>query len=143
MKTVGVGLILALNIGTDPPDVQKPNPCAKLLCWLDPMSMSRAKARERIGERLEAQYARWQQRAKLKYKRALDPTIEDCRSLCIQLRRSAKGERVLLHYNGSGVPKPTPNGELWVFDRQRKVDAPSAAKLSQTYSHFSFFPFRS
>jgi len=117
MKTVGVGLILALNIGTDPPDVQKPNPCAKLHCWIDPMSMSRAKARERIGERLEGQYARWQQRAKLKYKRALDPTIEDCRSTCVQLRKFAKQERVLLHYNGSGVPKPTTQGEIWIFDK--------------------------
>jgi len=32
------------------------------------------------------------------------------------LRRAAKNERVLLHYNGHGVPKPTSNGELWVFD---------------------------
>eukprot|EP00957_Ditylum_brightwellii_P169300 12885422-Ditylum_brightwellii.AAC.1 len=36
MKTVGVCLVLALNIGTDPPDIHKPNPCATLQCWLDP-----------------------------------------------------------------------------------------------------------
>ena len=117
MKTVGVGMILALNVGTDPPDCHKPNPCAKLQCWIDPTTMSRAKARERIGERLEAQYARWQQRAKLRYKRALDPTVEDVRSLCASMRRQAKNDRLLLHYNGHGVPRPTADGEFYVFDK--------------------------
>lgn len=67
MKTTGVCIILALNIGTDPPDVSKPNPCAKLQCWMDPSGVSRSKAREIIGERLEEQYAKWQQRVKLRY----------------------------------------------------------------------------
>lgn len=26
-------------------------------------------------------------------------------------------ERVLFHYNGHGVPKPTVNGEIWVFNK--------------------------
>ena len=30
---------------------------------------------------------------------------------------SAREERVLFHYNGHGVPKPTANGEIWVFNR--------------------------
>lgn len=120
MKTVGVGLVMALNVGTDPPDITKPHPCAKLQCWMDPSSISRAKAKEKIGERLEAQYAKWQQQraAKpLKYRRALDPTVEDVRALCLGLRRQARNERILLHYNGHGVPRPTANGEIWVFDR--------------------------
>mmetsp|Transcript_1160 Transcript_1160/g.2189 ORF Transcript_1160/g.2189 Transcript_1160/m.2189 type:complete len:1924 (+) Transcript_1160:412-6183(+) len=124
MKTVGVCLILALNIGTDPPDLNKPNPCAKLQCWLDPTSISRAKAKERIGERLEQQYARWQpqygrsqQRPKVKYRRALDPTVDIVKELCFRMRESAKNERVLLHYNGHGVPRPTVNGEIWLFDK--------------------------
>ena len=33
------------------------------------------------------------------------------------LRRAAREERVLFHYNGHGVPKPTANGEIWVFNR--------------------------
>ena len=53
MKTVGIGLVMALNIGTDPPDLTKPHPCAKLQCWMDPTSVSRAKAKEKIGEQLE------------------------------------------------------------------------------------------
>lgn len=119
MKTVGVGLVMALNVGTDPPDITKPHPCAKLQCWMDPTSMSRSKAKEKIGERLEAQYANWQQQRgarPLKYRKALDPTVEDVRALCLGLRRHAKHERVLLHYNGHGVPRATSNGEIWVFD---------------------------
>ena len=34
MKTVNVGLIIALNLGVDPPDVLKPSPCARKECWL-------------------------------------------------------------------------------------------------------------
>lgn len=117
MKTVGICLVLALNIGTDPPDTYKPTPCAKLQTWFDPTTISRSKARERIAERLEAQYSSWQQRAKLKCKRALDPTIEEVRALCLSMRRGAKNERVLLHYNGHGVPRCTANGEIWLFDK--------------------------
>ncbi len=117
MKTVGVCLVLALNIGTDPPDLNKPTPCAKLQCWLDPTSISRAKAKERIGERLEQQYAKWQQRSKLKYRRALDPTVDVVKDLCLRMREAAKTERVLFHYNGQGVPRPTANGEIWLFDK--------------------------
>jgi regulator-associated protein of mTOR len=117
MKTVGVALVLALNIGTDPPGLIKPSPCAKLQCWLDPTSVSRAKAKERIGERLEQQYAKWQQRSKLKYRRAIDPTVDVVKDLCLRMRDSAKNERVLFHYNGHGVPRPTANGEIWLFDR--------------------------
>jgi Raptor N-terminal CASPase like domain len=95
MKTVGVGLVMALNVGTDPPDVVKPHPCAVLQCWMDPRTVSRAKAKEIIGERLEQQYAKWQlarTARPLKYRRALDPTVEDVRNLCLQLRRQARTE---------------------------------------------------
>lgn len=40
------------------------------------------------------------------------------RKLCISLRKNAKDERVLFHYNGHGVPKPTSNGEIWVFNKE-------------------------
>lgn len=39
------------------------------------------------------------------------------KKLCCSLRRNAKDERVLFHYNGHGVPKPTTQGEIWVFNR--------------------------
>ena len=34
MKTVSVALVLCLNVGVDPPDVVKINPCARLECWI-------------------------------------------------------------------------------------------------------------
>ena len=34
MKTVSVALILCLNVGVDPPDVIKTQPCARLECWI-------------------------------------------------------------------------------------------------------------
>jgi len=43
--------------------------------------------------------------------------VEEVKKLCVSLRRNAKDERVLLHYNGHGVPKPTSNGEIWVFNK--------------------------
>lgn len=82
---------------------------------LDPLSMSPQKALEMIGKTLQMQYERWQPRAR--YKQSLDPTVEEVKKLCTSLRRNAKEERVLFHYNGHGVPKPTSNGEIWVFNR--------------------------
>ena len=120
MKTVSVGLVLALNVGTDPPDVVKPHPCAVLQCWMNPLKFSRAKAKEMIGERLEQQYANARSTSAarpLRYRRTLDPTVEDVRNVCLQLRRQARNDRVLLHYNGHGVPRPTDHGEIWVFDK--------------------------
>uniref|UniRef100_A0A1B0D6G1 Raptor N-terminal CASPase-like domain-containing protein n=1 Tax=Phlebotomus papatasi TaxID=29031 RepID=A0A1B0D6G1_PHLPP len=105
MKTVSVALVLCLNVGVDPPDVIKIQPCSRLECWIDPSSMSPQKALEMIGSNLQKQYERWQPRAR--YKQSLDPTVEDVKKLCTSLRKNAKEERVLFHYNGHGVPRPT------------------------------------
>ena len=43
--------------------------------------------------------------------------MDDIKRLCVSLRRVAKQDRVLFHYNGHGVPRPTPNGEIWVFNK--------------------------
>ncbi|RWS11751.1 Regulatory-associated protein of mTOR-like protein [Dinothrombium tinctorium] len=115
MKTVSVALVMCLNLGVDPPDIVKTQPCAKLECWIDPATMAPPKALEAIGASLQKQYERWQPRAR--YKTSLDPTVEEVKRLCISLRRNAKDERVLFHYNGHGVPKPTVNGEIWAFNR--------------------------
>ena len=113
MKTTGVVLVLCLNIGTDPPGIVKPYPCARKECWLDPFVHSKQKSLEIIGNALQQQYEKWQLKAK--YKQCLDPTPEDLKRVCINLRKSAKGDRLLMHYNGHGVPTPTKNGEFWVF----------------------------
>lgn len=49
--------------------------------------------------------------------------MDEVKKLCTSLRRNAKEERVLFHYNGHGVPRPTVNGEIWVFN---KVSVPAA-----------------
>ena len=133
LKTTAVALVLCLNIGVDPPDVLKISPCARLECWVDPLSMQPPKALETIGalsptahdhlrlghagacratmccmccdagtkqrlllsrgflgagKNLQAQYERWQPRAK--YKTHLDPTLEDVKKLAVSCRRTAK-----------------------------------------------------
>ena len=59
------------------------------------------------------QYQKWQPNTK--FKLCLDPTSEDLQRTCLSLRKSSGQERILFHYNGHGVPKPTENGEIWVF----------------------------
>lgn len=49
LKTFNCGMFICLNIGVDPPDVVKTNPCAKLECWLDPAALPSSKAIDAIG----------------------------------------------------------------------------------------------
>lgn len=152
MKTGCVALVMCLNIGVDPPDVIKISPCATIECWIDPFSMFPPKALETIAQNLTIQYERWLPRVitffpspfilaffsllpssfvfyhfyQARYKVQLDPTKDDVRKLCLSCRKNAKTQRVLFHYNGHGVPKPTPNGEIWVFNKV-------------TFSSLSFF----
>jgi hypothetical protein len=69
-----------------------------------------------------------------RYKVSLDPTIEDVKKLCLSCRRNAKGERVLLHYNGHGVPRPTANGEVWVFNKSYTQYIPLSVYDLQTWA---------
>lgn len=39
MKTVSVALVLCLNVGVDPPDIVKTQPCARLECWIGKFSI--------------------------------------------------------------------------------------------------------
>jgi len=100
LKTTAVALVLCLNIGVDPPDVVRISPCARLECWVDPLSMQPAKALEAIGKNLQAQYERWQPRAK--YKMHLDPTVEDVKKLALSCRRNAKARARARALRGSG-----------------------------------------
>lgn len=98
---------------------------------------------------LQKQYERWQPRAR--YKQTLDPTAEEVKfswsakenssnlnllkikKVTSTLRRNAKDERVLFHYNGHGVPKPTANGEIWVFNRSYTQYIPLSIYDLQTW----------
>ncbi|KAJ9661908.1 Target of rapamycin complex 1 subunit kog1 [Neophaeococcomyces mojaviensis] len=116
MKTVSAALAICLNIGVDPPDVIKTNPTAKLEAWTDPTAnLGGSKVMEQIGKRLQEQYESLSLRTR--YKQYLDPSIEETKRFSVSLRRNAKDERVLFHYNGHGVPLPTASGELWVFNK--------------------------
>lgn len=107
-----------MRIGYDPPDVIKTDPCAKLECWVDPFAIAKDKAMERIGKNLQQQFENLAATPKTRYKQYLDPPIEDAKKFCTAARKTAKNERTLFYYNGHGVPKPTPSGELWLFNRQ-------------------------
>lgn len=117
LKTVSAALAICLNIGVDPPDVVKTSPTAKLECWIDPTSTTHAssKTMEAIGKKLQEQYETLSIR--VRYKQYLDPSVDETRKFCTSLRRNAKDERILFHYNGHGVPLPTQSGEIWVFNR--------------------------
>jgi regulatory associated protein of mTOR len=39
MKTVSVALVLCLNVGVDPPDIVKTQPCARFECWIGTYSI--------------------------------------------------------------------------------------------------------
>lgn len=114
-KTSQAILVICLNIGVDPPDIVKTNPCAVLECWIDPFSLPPSKALEAIGKNLVHQFETLNPR--MKYKHYPDPSVDDTRKFCMTLRKLAKEERALFYYNGHGVPKPTASGEIWVFNR--------------------------
>lgn len=115
VKTASVALVLCLNIGTDPPDVERTSAGPKHQCWIDPESLNPRKAMDAIGCALQRQYERWQPR--VKYKQQHDPTASQVKKLCYAQRKAAKSQRMLFHYNGHGVPRPTENGEIWVFNK--------------------------
>ncbi|PNJ88434.1 RPTOR isoform 7 [Pongo abelii] len=68
-----------------------------------------------------------------RYKQSLDPTVDEVKKLCTSLRRNAKEERVLFHYNGHGVPRPTVNGEVWVFNKNYTQYIPLSIYDLQTW----------
>ncbi|XP_011788621.1 PREDICTED: regulatory-associated protein of mTOR [Colobus angolensis palliatus] len=113
--------VVALSVPGAPPSLES----------LDPLSMGPQKALETIGANLQKQYENWQPRAR--YKQSLDPTVDEVKKLCTSLRRNAKEERVLFHYNGHGVPRPTVNGEVWVFNKNYTQYIPLSIYDLQTW----------
>lgn len=64
MKTVSVALVLCLNVGVDPPDIVKPQPCAKREAWVDPSLMNIVKVPQQVATNLQKSYERLQPRAR-------------------------------------------------------------------------------
>ncbi|KAH8802892.1 raptor N-terminal caspase like domain-containing protein [Xylogone sp. PMI_703] len=131
LKTVSAALAICLNIGVEPPDQLKTDPGSKLEAWQDPTQPPVQKALENIGKSLQAQYETLAIRTR--YKQYLDPSVEETKKFCVSLRRNAKEERVLFHYNGHGVPKPTASGEIWVFNKNYTQYIPISLYDLQTW----------
>lgn len=85
-------------------------PFATLECWLEPLRV--AGGMLEMTNALQAQYARVLPRAK--FRLMSEPTTEEVHSLRDAVRAHARDDRILFHYNGHGVPKPTPAGEVCV-----------------------------
>lgn len=111
-------LVVCLRIGFDPPDVVKTSPCARMEAWVDTTTVGKDRAMESISTNLTKQFESLALSSKAKFSTYLDPAHEDLRKLCVGLRRKTRNDRALFHYNGHGVPRPTPSGEIWVFNRQ-------------------------
>ncbi|KAJ6541734.1 hypothetical protein B0H19DRAFT_1174442 [Mycena capillaripes] len=131
LKTANAALVLCLNIDVDPPDVVKTNPCAVLEAWVDPHTMPSQKAMEAIAANLKHQFEGLS--LKIMYKAVQDPSYDDLWRSCQSLRKQAKDDAVLFHYNGHGVPKPTASGELWCFNRNYTQYIPVSLQEVQTW----------
>jgi len=114
-RTVCVLLCMCLNLGVDPPDQIRTAKCARMECWIDPSHSPRSRAIEKIAQSMENQYKRWTPR--IRFHRCMDPHKENIYQRIVALRKWAKKDRVLFHYNGHGVPKTTAKGGMWCFDK--------------------------
>ncbi|EPS99346.1 hypothetical protein FOMPIDRAFT_1124614, partial [Fomitopsis schrenkii] len=131
LKTANAALVLCLNIDVDPPDIVKTSPCAVLECWVDPHTLPASKALDVIGLNLAHQFEGLS--AKITFKPLLDPAYDDLRKYCHSLRKSAKEDAILFYYNGHGVPKPTPSGEMWCFNKEYTQYIPVSLQEVQTW----------
>ncbi|KEG14191.1 regulatory associated protein of mTOR [Trypanosoma grayi] len=135
VKSIQAILILCLNIGSDPPDYPRIEPCARLECWTDPhvaqMAYFAAEgASESIAETLEQQYR--SQLRETNFKRAVEVHLDEAKQMMMATRRKADKGKVLLHYNGHGMPCATSIGEIWLFDKNRTHYVPlNIAEIAQ------------
>eukprot|EP01059_Diplonema_ambulator_P018449 TRINITY_DN3080_c0_g1_i1.p1 TRINITY_DN3080_c0_g1~~TRINITY_DN3080_c0_g1_i1.p1 ORF type:complete len:1259 (+),score=323.65 TRINITY_DN3080_c0_g1_i1:592-4368(+) len=118
VPTAAVVLLTCLNIGTDPPDGIKVSPYPILECWKDPRHCGeKKKGCEMIVSCLRAQYVDMiGTKSHVKYYVHPDVTKDEVGNM-IQVRKQINpGHRVVVHYNGHGVPAPSKQGEIWVFN---------------------------
>ncbi|CAJ1009123.1 putative Raptor N-terminal CASPase like domain containing protein [Leishmania naiffi] len=124
-------LLMYLHIGNDPPGFPRVEPCAKMECWVDPMVAHVATSAYRgsrgtgagggsdsIAEALERQY-RTVLRDEVCVMRVVEASLEVSKLALVNSRRMARDGRILVHYNGHGMPRATDLGEVWVFDKER------------------------
>ncbi|PVU88164.1 hypothetical protein BB561_005997 [Smittium simulii] len=145
-------IALCLNLGTDPPDLSRPEDTFINEAGIDPFEEidendprlymdsskfiedEKGKPRlktpiERIGDSVVGAY--YSIAKSFQYKLALDPPYEALKNTISLVRRDIKEDRLLFHYNGHGVPKPSPSGDIWVFNKSYSQYIPlSAMELS-------------
>jgi regulator-associated protein of mTOR len=121
-RTYGGVLAVCLNVEVEPPDCPFPRAlqtgAGRLLCGIDPNESNQTDPRKvvaRIGSQLEAQYDQIVSSRSTVFKQCLDPTVEQVHRNCRKLRREAKDDTLLFHFNGHGVPAPSLLGEIWLF----------------------------
>jgi hypothetical protein len=143
-------LLMYLHIGSDPPDFPRVEPCAKTECWVDPMvahvaqsahRSSRSGGSDSIAELLERQY-RNVLREDVNVMRVVEASLDVSRNALVKSRRMARDGRVLIHYNGHGMPRATELGEVWMFDKERTHYVPlnitEMAELADTPALYVF-----
>ncbi|KPA79470.1 hypothetical protein ABB37_05303 [Leptomonas pyrrhocoris] len=149
-------LLMYLHIGSDPPDFPRVEPCAKMECWVDPMVAHVAQSAHRggrssgsgggggsdsIAELLERQY-RSVLREDVNVMRVVEASLDVSRGALVKSRRMARDGRILIHYNGHGMPRATELGEVWMFDKERTHYVPlnitEMAELADTPAIYIF-----
>lgn len=132
LKTVSAIMALCLNIGVEPPGGIKVSPAPRLQCWIDPLGpVPGNNAMNAIAKALQSQYEQLSMRTR--YKVLSDPTSDEIKKYATTVRRNARDERILFHYNGHGVPEPTTSGELWFFNKNYTQYIPVSLWEMQDY----------
>ncbi|CCW70879.1 unnamed protein product [Phytomonas sp. Hart1] len=113
-------LFMYLHTCSGPPDYPRINPCTTLECWIDPLVAQGSRraggsCSEAIAEVLESQY-RSVLREDIPISRVVEANIEVASMMLGKARNLTRDGRVLVHYNGHGMPRATDLGEVWVFD---------------------------
>ncbi|KAG0147202.1 hypothetical protein CROQUDRAFT_43208 [Cronartium quercuum f. sp. fusiforme G11] len=117
-RTVCAALFLCLRLGFDPPDVVRTLPAPTLEAWVDPKMYPKEDVLETIAKKLQDQFESLAPpHARVKFKTYPDVYSEEFKKTLVGLRKYSKADRALVYYNGHGVPRPTPTGELWVFNK--------------------------
>lgn len=145
VKLMQVGLVLCLNVGIDQPAPGDPDFAGAMMdyrsvmsrteCWIDTgitaPGVSAKSIEGAVMRALTTAYTRLMPKQGIvKAVRDNAPTVDHIRKLFNNLRKVALGncDRVLMHYNGHGMPRPTPAGELWALSTDQTEYVPIHAR---------------
>lgn len=117
-------------------------PCAKLECWEESIAVQGDAYRYAISNLLLNQYGQVLRRCTRE--RLFSSTgygeMENSRELinAARVERARKNGRLLLHYNGHGMPPPTDKGEIWMLGKNQKCQAFDIIELGKTLDGLTF-----